>query len=133
MKKNLFMKVAVPVMVLVLIVLVVVKVTGAFDLNSGTAFGFVGSSTFHKYEASYAKISGRFSHTLSRSKDSDTIHCEIKTSSGELKIEIINRATKETIYSKTVSGNEEFDVPAEGKVTVKLTTDGHSGSYRFTY
>ena len=133
MKKNVFMIVAVPLMAVILIVIIVLKATGNLETNSGTRIGFVGSSTFHKYEGSYAKISGKFSHGLTPSKDATKLHCEIKTSSGELTVEIVNRSTKETILTKTVSGNEEFDVPADGKVTVRLTTNGHTGSYKFTY
>nr|MCR5279634.1 hypothetical protein [Lachnospiraceae bacterium] len=72
-------------------------------------------------------------HNLSPSKDSTSIHCEITTESGSINVIITDKAAGTVLFEKEISGNETFDVPATGKVKVKLTTGNHSGSYLFKY
>lgn len=131
MRKN--MKIAIPVMVVVLAVLVVLKAVGMLNINSGVRLGFVGNDGFHKYNGRYSKISGSFTHTLSPSKDSDTLHCVIKTESGILHVEITEKSTNTVLLDKDFSEDEEFDLQASGRVRIRLTTDEHKGSYLFQY
>ncbi|MCR5322722.1 MAG: hypothetical protein K6E85_05590 [Lachnospiraceae bacterium] len=131
MKKN--MKIAIPVMAAVLVLLIVLRATGLMEFNSGVKLGFAGNSTFHKYNGTYLKITGHFSHDLRPSKDSDSIHCEITTESGDLHVEIVQKDDGKILCDKLISGDETFDLKAEGKVRVNLETEGHEGSYRFSY
>ena len=133
MKKNVSMKIAIPVMAAVLVLLIVLRVTGIMEFRSGTRIAFAGNSTFHKYNGTYLKITGLMTHNLSPSKDSDSIHCEITTKSGDLHVEIVQKSDGKVLCDKLISGNETFDIPAEGKVKVSLETEGHEGSYKFTY
>ena len=133
MKKNVNMKTAIPVMVVVLIVLIVLKATGLMSFRSGMRLGFAGNDGLHKYNGSYSKISGTFKHTIRPSKDSDTLHCEIKTDSGSLHVEIIQKSDDTVLCDKDISGNETFDLKSSGKVAITLKTGGHSGSYLFQY
>ena len=133
MKKNMNMKIAIPVMAAVLILLIALRATGVISPTMGTKIGFAGNSTFHTYSGSYVKISGSFAHTLRPSGDSDSIRCEITTKSGSLHVEIIQNDGDKVLYDEIISGNETFDLAADGKVKIKLTTDGHEGSYRFEY
>ena len=127
------MKVVIPVMAVVIILLIVLKASGLVTFRSGTRIGFVGNDGFHKFNGSYVKITGIQKHTLSPSKDSDTLHCEITTESGSLHVEIIQKDDDTVLYDKEISGNETFDLKPSGKVAINLKTDGHSGSYLFQY
>ena len=131
MKKN--RKITLPALVIALIVLIVLKATGAITFRSGTRIGFVGNNTLHKFTGTYAKITGFMSHTLSPSKDSNTLHCEITTKSGSLHVEIILKEDNTVLYDKEISGDENFDLNVSGKVIIKLSTETHSGSYLFQY
>ncbi len=133
MKKNINMKIAIPVMAAVLILLIVLRATGLMEFNSGVKLGFAGNSTFHKYNGTYLKITGHLSHDLRPSKDSDSIHCEITTKSGDLHVKIVQKDDDKVLCDKLITGNETFDLKAEGKVRVSLETEGHEGSYKFTY
>ncbi|MBR4724184.1 MAG: hypothetical protein K6G45_04020 [Lachnospiraceae bacterium] len=132
-KININMKIAIPVMAAILVLLIVLKVLGVGSENSGMKYGFVGTGTFHTYEGSYVKIKGNFAHKLSPSDDATAVRCEITTDSGELHVQIIQTSDDKVIFDKTISGNETFEVPADGKVKIKLSTEGHEGSYKFKY
>jgi hypothetical protein len=118
---------------IILAIVLIVKFVFGAGFNSGTRIGFAGNSTFHKYAGSYVSISGTFSHTLFPSKGASAVLCEIKTESGDLTVTVTDQKTKEVIFEKTFSGDETFEVPAEGKVNITLTTKKHKGSYSFTY
>ena len=133
MKKNMNMKVAIPVMVVVIILLIVLKSAGLLTIRSGMRLGFSGNDGIHKFNGSYSKITGIMKHTLRPSKGSDTLHCEITTKSGTLHVEVIQKDDGTVLYSEDISGDETFDLKASGKVSINLTTDGHSGSYLFQY
>ena len=133
MFKKLNWKIAVPAAIVILIVLIVLKVFVLDNLDSGTRIGFVGNSTSHVYEGSYSKITGTFSHRMSPSGGSSSVHCEVTTTSGSLQVDVLDADINEVIYSMICNGNEVFDVPVIGKIKIRLLTDGHSGSYRFTY
>ncbi|MBP5332457.1 MAG: hypothetical protein J6Y89_11470 [Lachnospiraceae bacterium] len=132
-KMNINMKIAIPVMAAILVLLIILKIFGFGSENSGMQYGYIGNSTFHTYEGRYVKITGNFSHKLKPSDDSTAIHCEITTESGELHVEIIQTSDDKVIFDKTISTNETFEVPADGKVKIKLSTEAHEGSYTFKY
>lgn len=73
------------------------------------------------------------SHNLRPSKDSKAIHCEITTKSGDLHVLITQTEDEKVVCDKVITGNETFDISAEGKVKIKINTGGHSGSYLFEY
>lgn len=133
MKKNVSMKVAIPVMLGVLILMVVLKSFGLITFRSGIRIGFAGNDGIHKFNGSYTKISGSMSHNLRPSKDSTAIHCEITTKSGDLHVLITQTEDEKVVCDKVITGNETFDISAEGKVKIKINTEGHSGSYLFEY
>ena len=133
MKRTYSMIMIIGVMAAVLILLVVLRTTGSVSLNSGTRIGFAGNATTHKYTASYVEIKGVFSHTLSPSKDSDTLHCEVKTEKGSLHLTVTERSGGAVLLDKEITENVEFDLKADGRVFVKMETSGHSGSYLFEY
>jgi hypothetical protein len=133
MKKNMNRKIAIPVMAGVLILVLILKCFGLITFRSGTRFGFAGNDGIHLMNGSYAKITGTMIHTLRPSKDSTAVHCEITTDSGTLHVQILQKADDTVLLDQDFSGNETFDLAADGKIQVKLTTEGHSGSYRFQY
>lgn len=133
MKRTGNLKVMIPVMVLILAALVLLKIFAPGSMRSGTRLGFIGNDGIHKFNGKYSKITGTSTHTLSPSKDSDTIHCVITTKSGSLSVKITEKESGRVVYEKDIDGDEEFDVKADGKVKVALSTDGHSGSYLFQY
>ncbi len=132
MKKKVNMKIAIPVMVAVLALAVILKCFGLLTFRSGMRFGFVGNDGIHKYNGSYSKITGTMIHSLRPSKGSTTVHCEITTKSGSLHV-LITQKDGKVVLDKEISGDETFDVTAEGVIKVKLSTEEHSGSYRFEY
>ena len=133
MNRKTVMTITIAVMAAVLVLLVVLRLTDSIDVNSGVRIGSVGNSTMHKFNASYVEIKGKFSHTLSPSKNSDTLHCKITTDSGSIHVTVTERSGGDVILDKEISENAEFDLTASGKVRVKLETSGHSGSYSFEY
>ena len=133
MKKKVNMKIVVPVMVAILAFAIVLKCFGLMTFRSGTRFGFAGNDGIHKYNGSYAKITGTMSHSLRPSKDSTTVHCEFTTKSGTLHVLITQKNDGKVLIDKEISGDEVFDVTAEGVIKVKLSTEEHSGSYLFEY
>ena len=132
MKKKVNMKIAIPVMVAVLALAVILKCFGLLTFRSGMRYGFVGNDGIHKYNGSYSKITGMMIHSLRPSKGSTTVHCEITTKSGSLHV-LITQKDGKVVLDKEISGDETFDVTAEGVIKVKLSTEEHSGSYRFEY
>ncbi len=132
-RKNINMKIAVPVMVVILIVLVILKATGLLALNNTVTLGFSGNTTLHKAHGKYSKMQGRFNFVLRPSDDQSVLHCEIKTNSGSIRVAVTEQSNDEKLFEKEISGNESFDVNADGKVKITLETESHSGSYSFKY
>lgn len=133
MKQRISLKIAIPVMAVILIILIVLKAGGYMNFSSGTKLGFVGNSTGHTYSGRYSRISGTFGKTLSPSKDSKSIHCEIHTESGSIHVLITDAGTDEVLFDSEISSDEQFDLEASSKVKIKITTSGHKGSYLFKY
>lgn len=133
MKKKVNMKIAIPAMLAVLALVIILKCFGLITFRSGTRIGFIGNDGIHKYNGSYSKLTGTMIHSLRPSKDSTAVHCEITTKSGTLHVLITQKDDDKVVLDKEISGDETFDVNAEGVVKVKLSTEGHSGSYRFEY
>ena len=133
MKRTGNLKVMIPVMVLILAAVVLLKIFAPESMRSGIRLGFIGNDGIHKFNGKYSKITGTSTHTLSPSKDSDTIHCVITTKSGSLNIRITEKGDGNVVYEKNIDGDAEFDVKADGKVKIVLSTEGHSGSYLFQY
>ena len=136
MKRHVNMKIAIPVMGGILILLMILKAFGFLGigtLNSGIRMGFVGNDSIHKFKGTYHSITGTFTHSLSPSKDSHNIHCEIQSKSGSLYVVISEKESGNVIFEQEISKDAEFDVAAEGKVKITLTTQGHEGSYLFQY
>ena len=133
MKKHVNMKIAIPVMAGILFLLVIMKALGFGTFRSGTRLGFVGNDGIHKFNGRYHSISGTFSHSLSPSKDSHSVHCEVRTKSGSLHVVILEKESGKVILEQEIAQDAEFDVAAQGKVKITLTTQGHGGSYFFQY
>ena len=133
MKKNVNMKVAIPVMAGVIVLVIILKSFGLLTFKSGVRMGFVGNDGIHKFNGSYSKISGTMSRVLRPSEGSNTVHCEITTKDGTLHVLITQKNDDKVLVDRSISGNETFDVQAEGRVNIKLSTSEHKGSYNFTY
>ena len=133
MKKNLSMKVAIPVMAVILILLIILKASGLFPICSSTSVGFLGNDGIHTFNGSYKKITGTMTHTLKPSKDSAVVHCEITTKTGTLHVTITQQGDDKVLCDRDIQCDETFDIPADGKVKVQLSTEEHSGSYLFKY
>ena len=133
MKKKANMKIAIPVMIGILALVIILKGFGLLTFRSGVRLGFVGNDGIHTFNGSYVKISGTMTHNIRPSKDSTTIHCEITTKSGSLHVLITQKDDDKVILDKEISGDEKFDVTAEGTVKVKISTEEHKGSYKFEY
>jgi len=132
MKKKVNMKTAIPVMLIILVLFIILKSFGLLTFRSGTRIGFVGNDGIHKFSGRYFKITGTLIHSLKPSDESNTVHCEVTTKSGSLHV-LITQKDGTVIFEKDISGDETFDVTAEGKVKITLTTKGHKGSYLFEY
>ena len=133
MKKSVNMKIAIPVMLGVLVLFIVLKSLGLITFRSGTRIGFAGNDGIHKFNGNYHKITGTMNHNLRPSKDSNSVHCQITTKSGTLHVLITQKDDDKVVLDREISGDETFDVAAEGKVNIKLSTEAHSGSYSFEY
>ena len=119
---------AVAAAVFVVVLVIVMKFTGCAAFRSGIRIGYAGSELPHSWTGSYSSIKGYFSKSLT--PKGDTLNIEITTTSGELEVEITN-ADKEVIYTNTFTDNQTVELPVTGKVKIKLSTSGHSGSFSF--
>ena len=133
MKKKVSMKVSILAMLVVLVMVIILKSFGLLTFRSGMRLGFVGNDGIHRFSGSYSKITGTMTHNLKPSKDSNKVHCEITTKSGTLHVVILQRTDNKIVLEREISGDEAFDVTADGKIQVKLSTEEHSGSYLFEY
>ena len=120
MRKNLSMKVAIPVMAVILILLIILKASGLFPIYSSTSVGFWGNDGIHTFNGSYKKITA-------------VVHCEITTKTGTLHVTITQQGDDKVLCDRDIQCDETFDIPADGKVKVQLSTEEHSGSYLFKY
>jgi hypothetical protein len=126
-------KITIPVMILVLGIVFAMKFFGIGSFRFTLRLGYAGSQTSHLVEGSYAKVSGKMTHTLSPSKDATAVHCEITTKEGNLNVKLTEKSTGKVLYEEVISGNTTFDVPADGKVTINMSPEYHKGSFKFTY
>ncbi|MCR5823121.1 MAG: hypothetical protein K6G60_01710 [Lachnospiraceae bacterium] len=127
------LKITIPIMILILAGVIVIKAAGLIGDQSGLRMGFSGNTTFHRYNGTYSRITGSFEHILFPSSGADAVLCSVTTKSGELTVRIEDYKTKTVLFEKTISGDEEFEVPASKTVRIYLDTDDHRGSYGFKY
>ena len=125
--KKIIVSIATAVLIVGFIVVMNIA-TGGPVLRSGVRIGYAGNELPHSWTGSYASIKGNFSKSLTPKGDVLTI--EVSTTSGELTVEITN-ADKEVIYTNTFTDTQTVELPVTGKVKIKLTTSGHSGSFSF--
>ncbi len=133
MKKSINLKILIPAMAAVLILLIVLKVLGLVDVHSGARLGFAGNSTSHTFTGKYTYLSGTDSKTMSPSKNATSIHCEFTSKSGSLHVTVTEKESGNVICDRDITEDTQFDLPATGKVYIKLNAASHKGSYRFTY
>ena len=130
---NTNIKRSLPLMALILALIVVARVAFPGAFRSGVRIGFVGNDSLHSFTGKYVKLTGTSTHTISPSKDSSVIHCEFTSESGTLHVEITEKDSETVICDRDITEDTELDVQATGKVKIKLSTEGHKGSYSFKY
>lgn len=110
---------------------------GKVEPSSFAAVGYVGTATFHKWEARYVSLNGRKNHKLS--VDDGTLDISIVTKSGELAFKVVDSDGNVLLSEKASSSDSEStkeetfsaSVPVEGKVSIELDAHKHSGKYSF--
>ena len=98
----------------------------AFGIDSVKKVGYIGNNTASSWSGTYKLLDGEMKHTITPSDD--TLSFSIKTESGSISIEVIDREGN-TIFEKDDIGTEAFDVKVDGKVKVIIEADDHKGSF----
>ncbi len=96
------------------------------ERSSAVKVGYMGHSTASSWSATYAKLDGKLQRTV-RTKN-DTLKLSIKTSSGSISVQIVD-SEDNVLFEKDGIGTEAFEIEIDGRVTVIIEADDHSGSF----
>lgn len=118
---------AVLVVVLVAAVLVA-NYFGIGTMRSALRVGYSDTESRQSWSASYTLLSGWMRRTLY--PEGDVLQVEVKTDAGTLSMEMWDREGNLIFSQQDMNG--VYQVPAAGKVIVKITAQDHRGSFSIT-
>ncbi len=115
------------------IALVVVLVIGIRFLPGARGSGFrvawTESSTFDHWSATYGMHDGWRERTVTAE---GAIHVEVVDGSGRIGLTVTGEDGT-VLFDEADLETSSFDIPAEGKVTVRITGESHQGSFLITW
>ena len=98
---------------------------GVGTMRSAFRLGYFGDESRQSWSASYALLSGWMQRTLY--PEGDILQVEVKTDAGTLSMEMWDGEGNLIFSQQDMNG--AYQVPAAGKVTVKITAQDHRGSF----
>ncbi len=105
---------------------------GLFSTRSAMRVGYMGHESLHSWSGRYALLDGTMKHII-RPKDSQNIlQIETVTESGTISVEVKD-AQGSTLFQKDHMQTGSFEIPAPGKVTVRIKGDHHKGSFAIQF
>ncbi len=98
---------------------------GVGTMRSALRIGYFDTDSRQSWSASYALLSGWMQRTLY--PEGDILQVEVKTDAGTLSMEMWDGEGNLIFSQQDMNGT--YQVPAAGKVTVKITAQDHRGSF----
>ncbi len=118
-------KKSVPLMVAVIMaVLILVRALGGGD--SAVRIGYVGNATSSHWSGRYLSLDGTMQRRLKVTDGS--LEIAVETEEGTLGLEIRDAAGN-VLLSEADMGTQTVSLPAQGRVSVKITGANHRGSF----
>lgn len=116
------------VLAVVGISLLTASVTDSFSTGSGMGVGWTERKAMDSWSASYAYYDGWRQRTMNWDGEDTLLYAEVYTESGALDLTVTD-TEGETLFFRENIGTAGFEIPIDGKVTVRITTQGHRGSF----
>lgn len=100
--------------------------------GSGLRIGYVDSYTGDSWQARYQLLSGWRERTVNADGKAATLHVEITTESGTVRLTVADEAGT-VVFDRADIPTSTFDVEITGKITVRVTGEDHRGSFYITW
>ena len=94
--------------------------------TSGIKVGYSGIKNSQSWSATYVKLDGNMSHSITPKNDG--VRISVTTESGEISIEIKD-SNGNIIFDEENIGTREFTLDADGKIYIKIEADNHKGKF----
>ena len=94
--------------------------------TSGLKVGYSGIKNTQSWSATYVKLDGNMSHSMT--PKNDEVRISVTTESGEISIEIKD-SKGNVIFDEENIGTREFALDTNGKIYIKIEADDHKGKF----
>ena len=101
--------------------------SGIAHSRSATRIGYIGNNGWSSWSGEYTLLDGKMRRTL-HFTDSQSITVEVKTESGTLSVEILDR-TGNVVFSQVNMATGSHSLLIDGSITVTISADKHKGSF----
>jgi len=120
------------VMLAVVLLLLVMPLLGLSARGSGLRVGYAGSFNGSRWEASYALHSGFRERAVNVGGGTAVLHVDVTTEEGTFGLRVTDREGN-VLCDEKFSDSRSFDVDIPGKVTVRVTGEGHRGAFSISW
>lgn len=116
---------------LVMIMALGMSLLAGCTVSSGTAIKMTEDNNSHRMSATYSKFNGYKKTTLKLKNDEEkTVNVDIETTKGEIDLTITHEdGTVAYEGDNLETSTFEVNLDKEGKYTIRIDADDHSGSY----
>jgi len=119
-------KMTVVVLLLALIAIGIAKGAGFANTRSAMRIGYTGNEGRRSWSGRYVFLDGTMKKSLH--PKNDVVRIAVETQSGTISMEITD-ADGNTVFCENAIETGTFAVEVSGKIVVKITADGHKGSF----
>lgn len=118
--------------VLIVVILIFVLRGGNVATGSGLQMGWAESNAKDHWIATYAFHDGYQQRTINTDGEPTTLHVEIVSSSGAIGMTVTGEDGS-VIYEEQTIDTSSFEIEIDCKVTVRITGEGHKGSFSLSW
>lgn len=127
-----FGKAAWIVLALVIVLFAAMPFLGLSTRGSGLRVGYVDSLAGDCWKASYVLHSGFRERAVNVGGDASVLHVDVTTEDGTFGLRVTDREGN-VLYDEQFSDSRSFDIDIPGRVTVRVTGEGHNGSFSISW
>lgn len=116
----------------ILVILLAGYFFGLTSRGSGLRVGYSDSYTGSQWQARYLLLTGFRERTVNVGNEAATLHVEITTGGGTVDLTVKDMEGNTVFYQENIP-TSSFDIAIPGTVIVRISGEGHNGSFLFQW
>lgn len=125
-------KMILPILLAVIVLIVLIYFSGFGAFHSNIRLGWNEHKNMNSWSASYSYMSGICRGKLMPADGSDVLHVNIETEKGTIGLQIKD-TDGNILFSEEKIKASSFDVDITGNIEVRISANGHKGSFDFRF